>query len=86
MGRDLVNHCVNDILVQGASPLFFLDYVAMGKLEPDVVEALVKGLSIACAEHSCALLGAPFCAQGVSVDAGGGAQLTNAIDAVMGNL
>jgi phosphoribosylformylglycinamidine cyclo-ligase len=57
IGRDLVNHCVNDILVQGARPLFFLDYIAMGKLVPDRVEAIVMGLSAACAEHGCALLG-----------------------------
>ncbi|MCS7183190.1 MAG: phosphoribosylformylglycinamidine cyclo-ligase [Thermoanaerobaculum sp.] len=57
VGEDLVNHCVNDILVQGARPLFFLDYVATGKLEPQVVVALVEGMARACAAHGCALLG-----------------------------
>lgn len=57
VGRDLVNHCVNDVLVQGARPLFFLDYVGAGRLEPDVLEALVEGLAAACREAGCALLG-----------------------------
>ena len=57
VGRDLVNHCVNDILCQGAEPLFFLDYIAMGRLQPEVVEALVRGLAAACRENGCALLG-----------------------------
>jgi phosphoribosylformylglycinamidine cyclo-ligase len=57
IGRDLVNHCVDDILVQGATPLFFLDYIAMGTLVPARVEAIVTGLAAACTEHSCALLG-----------------------------
>jgi phosphoribosylformylglycinamidine cyclo-ligase len=57
VGGDLVNHCVNDILVQGATPLFFLDYLAMGKLNPDVVEQLVDGMSRSCRKSGCALIG-----------------------------
>jgi phosphoribosylformylglycinamidine cyclo-ligase len=57
IGADLVNHCVNDILVQGAVPLFFLDYLATGKLSPDVAEQIVGGLASACKENGCALLG-----------------------------
>ena len=57
IGVDLVNHCVNDILVQGASPLFFLDYLATGRLSPDVAEQIVRGMALACGENGCALLG-----------------------------
>jgi phosphoribosylformylglycinamidine cyclo-ligase len=57
IGADLVNHCVNDILVQGATPLFFLDYLATGKLSPDVAEQIVEGLAKACQDNGCALLG-----------------------------
>jgi phosphoribosylformylglycinamidine cyclo-ligase len=57
VGHDLVNHCTNDILVQGAVPLFFLDYVAFGKLEPAAVEAVVAGVAAGCRENGCALVG-----------------------------
>src|ERR687883_704816 len=57
IGRDLVNHCVNDILVQGARPLFFLDYVATGKLSHEVVAAVVEGVANGCRENGCVLLG-----------------------------
>src|SRR5262245_25478727 len=56
-GVDLVNHCVNDILVQGATPLFFLDYLATGRLSPDIAEQIVEGLARACQDNGCALLG-----------------------------
>ena len=57
VGQDLVNHCVNDILVMGAKPLFFLDYIGCGKVYPKVIEEIVRGLSIACKENKCALIG-----------------------------
>ncbi|MBR9989288.1 MAG: phosphoribosylformylglycinamidine cyclo-ligase [Gemmatimonadetes bacterium] len=57
VGVDLVNHCVNDILVEGARPLFFLDYIGMGRLEHDIVEALVEGLATGCRDNECVLLG-----------------------------
>jgi phosphoribosylformylglycinamidine cyclo-ligase len=57
VGRDLVNHCVNDILVQGARPLFFLDYIATGVLSPDVVAGIVEGIAAGCRENGCVLLG-----------------------------
>jgi phosphoribosylformylglycinamidine cyclo-ligase len=57
VGHDLVNHCVNDILVQGAVPLFFLDYFAAGRLVPEVVEAVVRGIAAGCRENGCSLVG-----------------------------
>ena len=57
VGIDIVNHCVNDIFTCGAEPLFFLDYIAMGKLVPQKIGAIVKGLSAACQEAGCALIG-----------------------------
>jgi phosphoribosylformylglycinamidine cyclo-ligase len=57
IGQDLVNHCVGDILVQGATPLFFLDYFATGKLSAEVTASVVEGLAIACKENGCVLLG-----------------------------
>jgi len=57
IGQDLVNHCVNDIAVLGAEPLFFLDYLGTGKLEPHVFTEIIKGFAKACAENRCALIG-----------------------------
>jgi phosphoribosylformylglycinamidine cyclo-ligase len=57
VGADLVNHCVNDIAVQGATPLFFMDYFAAGKLEPDIAEKVVEGISDACKQNGMALIG-----------------------------
>jgi len=57
VGRDLVNHCVNDILVQGATPLFFLDYVGAGALDPERLVELVRGVADGCRANGCALLG-----------------------------
>jgi phosphoribosylformylglycinamidine cyclo-ligase len=57
IGQDLVNHCVNDILVHGAIPLFFMNYLAMEKLVPETVEEIVKGIAIACKQNNCLLLG-----------------------------
>ncbi|WP_412067237.1 phosphoribosylformylglycinamidine cyclo-ligase [Rubrivirga sp. IMCC43871] len=57
VGQDLVNHCVNDIAVSGARPLFFLDYFASGTVRPDVVESVVMGFAQACKENGCALIG-----------------------------
>jgi phosphoribosylformylglycinamidine cyclo-ligase len=57
VGGDLVNHCVNDIAVQGATPLFFMDYLATGKLDPETAESLVEGMAEACKHNGCALIG-----------------------------
>ena len=57
VGVDLVNHCVNDIAVQGATPLFFLDYLASSKLDPEVTESVVTGLAEGCKANGCALIG-----------------------------
>ncbi len=57
LGQDLVNHCVNDIAVCGAKPVYFLDYLAFGKLNPDTAEKIIEGFSIACKENNCALIG-----------------------------
>ena len=57
IGQDLVNHCVNDILTSGATPLFFLDYIGIGTMDEEVVAAVVEGLSVACRENGCALIG-----------------------------
>lgn len=57
VGRDLVNHCVNDILVVNATPMFFLDYLAVGKLDPTIAAQIVQGCADACRAHDCALLG-----------------------------
>src|SRR5438034_8347950 len=57
IGQDLVNHCANDIVVLGAEPLFFLDYLGTGKLEPRVFTDIIKGFARACAENNCALIG-----------------------------
>lgn len=57
IGADLVNHCLNDILVQGAKPLFYMDYISLGKMDPEIVEGVVKGMTDACRAGGCALLG-----------------------------
>jgi phosphoribosylformylglycinamidine cyclo-ligase len=57
IGADLVNHCVNDIAVQGAAPMFFMDYLATGKLEPTIAEQIVEGIATACKHNGCALIG-----------------------------
>lgn len=57
VGKDLVNHCVNDILVQGARPLFFMDYIALSSMNPDTVEEIVRGIAEGCKENNCKLAG-----------------------------
>src|SRR3989442_8303045 len=67
IGADLVNHCVNDIAVQGATPLFFMDYLATGKLEPEVAEKVVEGLAEACKHNGCAQIGGETADQRASI-------------------
>jgi phosphoribosylformylglycinamidine cyclo-ligase len=57
VGQDLVNHCVNDILVQGARPLFFMDYIATGKLDPEIIASIIDGIVVGCRANGCVLLG-----------------------------
>ena len=57
IGHDLVNHCINDILVGGARPLYFLDYIGTGYLNPHVVEEIISGMTAGCVEAGCALIG-----------------------------
>jgi phosphoribosylformylglycinamidine cyclo-ligase/phosphoribosylamine--glycine ligase/phosphoribosylformylglycinamidine cyclo-ligase len=57
IGHDIVNHCIDDILVQGARPLFFLDYIASSKINPEMIASVVTGMAAACRESGCALLG-----------------------------
>ena len=57
VGADLVNHCVNDIAVQGAAPMFFMDYFATGRLQPEVIEKVIVGIADACKQNGCALIG-----------------------------
>jgi phosphoribosylformylglycinamidine cyclo-ligase len=57
VGADLVNHCVNDVAVQGAAPLFFMDYLATGRLDPETAEAVISGIADACKQNGCALIG-----------------------------
>jgi len=94
VGRDLVNHCVNDILVQGARPLFFLDYVATGKLAPEIIAGVVEGMANGCRENGCVLLGGFAVNETITGSGGGvGGELTlietvaetvpNLFDAVM---
>jgi phosphoribosylformylglycinamidine cyclo-ligase len=70
VGRDLVNHCANDILVQGARPLFFMDYVATGALAPDVIVSVVEGIAAGCRENNCVLLGGETASSSASWTAG----------------
>jgi len=57
VGADLVNHCVNDVAVQGATPLFFMDYLATGRVDPKIVEKVIRGVAEACKQNGCALIG-----------------------------
>ena len=57
LGRDVVNACINDVIVCGAKPLFFLDYIATGRMDADLVEVIVRGIAAACIENGCALIG-----------------------------
>lgn len=82
LGVDIVNHCANDILVQGARPLFFLDYIALGKLDPEQIEQLVKGVSDGCVANGCALVGGEMCEM-PDVYAGGDIDLVGSIVGVV---
>ena len=82
IGIDIVNHCVDDILVQGARPLFFLDYIALGEMNPEKIEQIVKGISDACVENGCALIGGEMCEM-PDVYSGGDVDLVGSIVGVV---